>query len=93
MNKFWEVQKKFVIFSHRIRTLDLTKLALKTSIHDLICFCFANFPYVTVVSIIDKGEKQWKTIAILEAHSTAVANFESAVNFPRQGIMIPVNAF
>ena len=83
VNKFWEVQKKFVVLSHGVGALDFAKLALKTSIHDLFCFYFVNFPYITVMTLVDKGEQERKAIAVFEAHSTSVANLESTVNLAR----------
>ena len=83
VNKLWEVQKKFVVLSHCVGSLNFAKLALKTSIHDLFCFYFANFPYITVMTLVDKGEQERKTIAVFEAHSTSVANLESTVNLAR----------
>ena len=82
-----------MVFSYRIGALNLAELALETSVHNLLSLDFRYFSYVTIVSFIYKGKKEWETIAIFEAHSASMTDFKSTVNFQREGISIPVNIF
>jgi hypothetical protein len=93
MNKFWKVQKKFVVFSDCVRALHFTEFALKAGVHDLLCFYLGDFSYITVVLIIYKRKEERKTVAVFKTHSASVANLEGAINFPRQGVRVPVNVF
>jgi hypothetical protein len=82
-----------MVFSDRVRALHFTEFALKAGIHDLLCFNLGDFSYITVVLIIDKRKEERKTIAVFKTHSASMANLESAINFPRQGVSVPVNIF
>jgi len=80
-----------MVFSNSVRALNFAKLALKTSVHYLLCFDFRNFSYITIMPVIDERKKERETIAVFEAHPASVTDFEGAVNLPRQCISIPVN--
>tara|TARA_B100001175_G_C19017392_1_gene406416 strand:- start:160 stop:438 length:279 start_codon:yes stop_codon:yes gene_type:complete len=82
--EFWKIKLKFMALADCVRTLHFTKFTLEALVHYLCGFYIANFPDVPIVAVVNEGKKGRETIAVFEAHSTAVANFECSFNFSVQ---------
>src|SRR5688572_10510954 len=91
MNQLGEVDLELVIVSRRVRTLDLTQLALEAGIHDRPGFRSRYLRDVTVVLVVEKREETRERVAILEAKPAAMTDLEDARDFFLERFGIPVD--
>ena len=50
-----------------------------------------GYPDIAVVVVVHEREQQRETVAVLEAHATALTDFKGAVDFVGQALWVPVD--
>ena len=85
-----EIQLKFVLVARRVRALHLAELALEARVHDALGVERRQLPNVAIVLVVDGAKQDGKRVAVLEAHATAVADLEDALDFFVERVFVPV---
>jgi hypothetical protein len=86
-----EIELELMIVSRGVGALDFTKFALKTGIHHPCRLFRLDLANVAVVALVQEVEKDGEAVAILEAHSTSVADLECTRDFFVQSLFVPIS--
>ena len=80
MHQLREVELKLVPDARRVRTLHFAQLALEALIHDAVGLVRRDLARIAFVLLIQELEQVRERIAVLEAHATAIAQLEGALD-------------
>ncbi len=80
MNQLRKVELKFMVIARSIRTFHFAELALKTRLHDRPGLLVGQPLHTPVVFVVDQIEEHREGVAVLEAHTTAMADLKNAGN-------------
>jgi hypothetical protein len=92
MHELRKIHLKLVPVTGRVRALNLTELALKAGVHDPLRVDRRHLANVAVV-LVDRGEQDRERVTVLEAHTTAMADLEDALDFFVERVFVPVLLF
>jgi hypothetical protein len=90
VHELGEIELERVAVARRVRALHLAQLALEAGVHHRARLARVELAHVAVVALVDEAEQRRERVAVLEAHATAVADFEHARDLAREPRLVPV---
>ena len=92
VNELREIELELVPVALGVRALHLAELALEAGVHDPPGLHGGDLANVAVVRVVQNLEEIRKAVAVLEAHSAAVADLEGAGDLFLESLPVPVAA-